>query len=344
MFCVECGKEGDLIGPLCPECYSRKHVRVTLPEFIDVTVCAHCSSFLMGDRWAEMNSIKDAAEHLLRASLSIPEGLELTAFDIGLQERDERTFEATAEAELAAGEHRFQRRLTSTVRVRRASCSECSKQKGSYFEAILQVRGDDRILDAAGVEEIHRLVNLRMEALRADAREIFISRAERVKGGLDFYISTTQSARIVARELQERYSAAYGESPSLWGRRGGQELHRVTFLVRFPSFREGDIITCGSKDFLMRGTAKGAFRCIDLRTGEELRMKHKDLEGCTLTGSKSSILDAVVLVDGDAELQLLDPETMTPVDVLKPKGFVRTGNTVRLVKTNLGEYALSDDW
>ena len=281
-----------------------------LPEFTDVTVCAHCSSFLIGERWMEMNSVKDAADNLLRSSLSTPEGVAVAAFDVALDEKDERTFEATVTLELVVGGHQFQRQLMSTVRVRRASCTECSKQKGSYFEAIIQVRGDSRALDADGMEGIQRIVHARIDAIRADAREVFISRAERVKGGLDFYISTIQSARIVARELQELYSAEYGESPSLWGRKGGQEVHRVTFLVRLPSFRPGDIITCGSKDYLVRGMAKGAIRCLELRTGEEQRMKHKDLEGCTLACTASSIVNAVVLVDTDTELQLLDPETI----------------------------------
>ncbi|UCE91993.1 MAG: hypothetical protein JSV90_02310 [Methanobacteriota archaeon] len=344
MFCVECGNEGPLIGPLCPDCYSKKHVKATLPEFIDVTVCAHCSSFLIGERWVEMNSIKDAAEHMLRASLATPEGLEVTGVDVKLDEMDDRTFRAAVSADLAAGEHRFRRELSATVRVKQASCNECSKQKGSYFEAIIQVRGDGRALDAVGVEEIQRQVVARVAAIRTGAREVFISRTERVKGGLDFYLSTIQSARIVARELQELYTAEYGESPSLWGRRGGQEVHRVTFLVRLPPFREGDVITCGAKDYLVRGMAKGAVRCLDLRTGEEQRMKHKALEGCALACAGPDIATAVVLVDGDSELQLLDPDTMTPVDVVKPKGFVLKGDNVRLVRTNLGKYALSDDW
>lgn len=344
MFCVECGKEGDLIGPLCPECYSKKHVRATLPEFVDVTVCAHCSSFLIGDKWVETDSLKDAAERLLRSSLDVPAGIDVAWFDVRLDEKDERTFEATVSADLDAEGHVFRRELTATVRVKRASCTECSKQKGSYFEAIIQVRGDNRTLDAAGLEEVQKHVVARVEAIRADAREVFISRMERVKGGLDFYLSTIQSARIVARELQEMYTAEYGESPSLWGRRGGQDVHRVTFLVRLPHFRAGDVITCGSKDFLVRGMTKGAVRCLELRTGEEQRMKHKDLQTCTLACAGADVMSAVVLVDQDSELQLLDPDTMTPIDVVKPKGFVLRGSAVRLVKTNLGEYALSDDW
>ena len=344
MYCVECGKEGDLIGPLCLECYSKKHVKASLPEFIDVTLCAHCSSFLLGSRWVEMNSIKEAAEHMIGESLVAPDEISVSSFTTDLVERDERTFEAHVDAELTAEGHSFPRHLETTIRVKRASCTECSKQKGSYFEAIIQVRGDPRALDAPAMEDIQKLVNSRVEAMRADMRDIFVSRVERVKGGLDFYLSKIHSARIISRELQEMFCADYKESPSLWGRRGGQEVHRVTFLVRLMPFRPGDVVACGAREFLVRGMSKGAVRCLELSTGDEQQMKLKDLETCVLACTSSDVRDAVVLVDGDSELQLLDPDTMTPVDVVKPKGYVRKGNSARLVKTNLGMYVLSDDW
>jgi NMD protein affecting ribosome stability and mRNA decay len=49
-------------------------------------------------------------------------------------------------------------------------------------------------------------------------------------------------------------------------------------------------------------------------------------------------------MESDNEVQLLDPDTMAPLDLKKPKGFVRKGDQVRLVKTRLGAYALSDEW
>jgi len=55
-------------------------------------------------------------------------------------------------------------------------------------------------------------------------------------------------------------------------------------------------------------------------------------------------LKAVVLIDKDQELQVLDPETMSPLDVKKPVGFSRKGEQVRLVKTKVGAFVLSDSW
>jgi NMD protein affecting ribosome stability and mRNA decay len=70
----------------------------------------------------------------------------------------------------------------------------------------------------------------------------------------------------------------------------------------------------------------------------------RDLETCRVACQASGVKRAVVLMEGDSELQVLDPDTMAPVDVIKPKDFQRDGEQIRLVKTNLGTYALSDSW
>jgi hypothetical protein len=51
-----------------------------------------------------------------------------------------------------------------------------------------------------------------------------------------------------------------------------------------------------------------------------------------------------VLFESASELQVLDPDTMAQVDLRKPAGFSRTSDQVRLAKTRLGTYPLSDSW
>jgi nonsense-mediated mRNA decay protein 3 len=344
LFCVECGKEGELIGPLCLECHSKRHVHASLPEFVDVVFCAHCSSLQVGDEWEDIGSVKDAIEQSLLRAVTVPKGVSIQEFLVRLKEKDEKTFEATADVVLASHGHEFRRELIATARIRRGACKECSKQQGSYFEAILQVRGDDRTLNRDNEEEMRQQVLDKVKALRADSREVFVSKVERVRGGLDFYFSTARSARIVARWLQDLRCAEYKESTSLWGRREGREVYRVTFLIRLPSFGPGDVITHGSKDWFVKSMSKGLVRCIQLVSGEEQQMRLRDLEGCTVAGLSAEMVSAVVLMENDDEIQVLDPATMSPVDLRKPKGFVRSGDQVRVAKTNLGTYVLSDSW
>ena len=245
MFCVECGKECELIGPLCPECYSKKKVVVGLPQYIDVVQCSHCSSFLLDGRWAEAGSVKEAVEHAVERELQVPGGLHVEGTTVQLSEKDERTYEATVTVALTAQGHRFERELAATIRMKQGVCKECSKQKGSYYEAIIQLRGNDRSLPDEVEKATDRYVRKRIETMRANNREVFLTKVERVRGGVDFYVSIAQAARIVARELQDQHSAEFKESSSLWGLRDGRDVYRVTFLVRLPRFGAGDVIACG---------------------------------------------------------------------------------------------------
>jgi len=344
LFCVECGKEGELIGPLCLECHAKKHVHASIQEFVDVVFCAHCSSLKVGDKWEDVGSVKEAVERSLMRATTVPKDVSMEGFQVSLTEKDEKTYEAVMDAVLASHGHEFHRTLTATARIKRGVCGECSKQKGSYFEATLQLRGDARVLNRDNEDKTKQRVLDRVAALRANSREVFISKVERVRGGLDFYFSTAQAARIVARDLQNLRCAEYKESTSLWGRRDGRDMYRVTFLVRLPPFDQGDVISFDSKDWYVKSMSKGLVRCIQLASGEERHMRLRDLEGCTVSCPSANLQEAVVLMEGDAEIQVLDPVTMSPVDLRKPKGFARNGDKIRVVKTNLGTYVMSDGW
>ena len=344
MFCVECGKECELIGPLCPDCYSKKNVVAGLPQYIDVTQCSHCSSFLLDGRWTEAESVKEAVESAVERELQVPGGLQVEGTTVQLSQKDERTYEATVTVALTAQGHRFERELAATIRMKQGVCKECSKQKGSYYEAIIQLRGNDRALPDNVEKDTDRYVRERIEAMRANSRGVFLTKVERVRGGIDFYVSTAQAARIIAREMLDRHSAEFKESSSLWGRQDGRDVYRVTFLVRLPRFGAGDVISCGSEDYYVRSVSKGMVRCIALPHGDERGMKMRDMESCIVVCRAGEIRRAVVLIEGEGELQVLDPETMEAIDVVRPKGFERKGDQIRLARTNTGSHALSDSW
>ena len=252
--------------------------------------------------------------------------------------------EAKVDVMLSAHGHSFAREMGTIVRLKRGSCNECSKQQGKYYEAILQVRGPERTLPDATQRDIQRLVKDRVAAMRRNSREIFVSKVDSVKGGLDFYFGTIPAARTLAKELQDSFCAEFKESSSLWGRRDGKDIYRMTYLVRLPGFGKGDIVLHGGREYYVRGLSKGVVHGFDLVTGEERAIKIKDSDACALSMDKSRVLKALVISESARELQMLDPETNAPIEVKKPGGFSRKGEQVRLVKTKRGVYVLSDSW
>ena len=344
MFCVECGREDELIGSLCRECYSKKHSLVLLADHVDLTLCAHCSAMESKKGWEDVGSMREAVERAVEQALNLSKDARVTDMKVQISQKDERNFQADIDVLLSVEGKEFERKLGTIVRLKRGSCPECSKQQGRYYEAILQVRGPGRSLPERTEAEVERLVKGRVSSMRKSSREIFLSKIERVKGGLDFYFSTIPAARSIARELETSMCAEYKESSSLWGRRDGKEIYRMTFMVRFQGFAKGDVIEHDSELYYVAGMSRGMVRGIDLAKGEERAIRLKDSGECSLVRPSSEILKAVVVADAGDELQVLDPETMKTLDVRKPPGFSRKGEQVRLVKTKAGAFVLSDSW
>ncbi len=344
MFCVECGREGELIGALCRECYSKRHGTASLPEHVDVTLCAHCSSMQTAQGWVDVGSVKEASQAAIESALAVSEDAKVIDVSVQLEELDERNLEADVSVKLESSGVALERRLRTAVRLKRGACPECSKQQGRYYEAILQVRGPGKALGEDEKHEIDRLVRDRVASMRKASREVFLSKIGSVKGGLDFYFSTIPAAKGVARELQETFCAEYKESPSLWGRKDGKEVHRVTFLVRLPGYGRGDVVGFDSKAYYVKAMSRGVVRAVDLRTGEERALRPRTAGECTLEQPREKVPRAVVLSQKTGEIQVLDPDTMTVLDVRVAPGFERKGDQVRLAKTRFGVFALSDSW
>ena len=344
MFCVECGREGEIIESLCSECFAKKHLRVSIPDHVDLVMCSHCSSVLAKKGWTDISSVREAAELVFGESLSLSKGVRLVESSLQLSEKDERNLEARVRLLVSLEGKEFEKQLTTVLRIKYGSCKECSKQHGNYYEAILQVRGPERSLDDRTARTVEKLVKDRVASMRKGSREVFVSRIEEVRGGLDFYFSTTSAARSVARELQDSMCAEYKESSSLWGRRDGKEIYRVTFMIRFQGFAKGDVVEHGGRAVYVRAMSKGQVRTVDLVTGEVRSVRLKEPGTCSLLRHSRDIQKAVVLMESERELQVLDPETMKPMDLPKPPGFRRNGEHVRLAKTKLGTFVLSDSW
>ena len=49
MFCPRCGSEDqELYEGLCTSCFVKEAKIITIPQDLEVTICAHCSSLLKG--------------------------------------------------------------------------------------------------------------------------------------------------------------------------------------------------------------------------------------------------------------------------------------------------------
>src|SRR5881398_806670 len=239
MFCVECGAEGPVYEGLCANCFRKRHPIVAPVEFIDVPRCQSCGSYRLRSGWTKAD--RDLViPQLLREAMPPLAPYERLSFTHVAREEDANNLSVRVKA---AG--RFQE-LTAVqdfqvrIRIKPSLCDSCQKQRGRYYEGILQVRGEDRELTPREMGSVRTFVTARVD--RSEGAATFVSRIEEVHGGLDFYVSSNALAKGLARDIAGSFGGTVSASPKLFGQKQGKEVYRVTALVRLAAFQKGDVV------------------------------------------------------------------------------------------------------
>ncbi|MBI5000077.1 MAG: hypothetical protein HZB92_00905 [Euryarchaeota archaeon] len=324
MFCVECGKATDG-AKLCRECAMNKREPVSVPPLLSLPICAKCGSFVVGGKWKE-TSPEDAIWHLVESKLS-PQGGKM---DLRLEQADGRNWNAgvtvTRRIEGAECRDEAKTRVSLSNRV----CDRCSRQSGSYFEAILQVRADRRDPTQAELDGAADLVDRKAFDLRE--KGVFITRLEEVRGGIDIYLSSKEFARQMAKNIAESTGGTTSASPQLFGQKDGKEVYRVTHVVKFAAYWPGCFLLHRGRIYQLRTMGRKSLGVKALDTWEEISLPAKEIIEAKVLGGDELVREAVIVSEGGRELQILDPATNKTVDILKPQGWVRTGETTLLLK------------
>lgn len=236
-FCVVCGAtDRPLEEGVCAPCAAERTVLLRARRHGAVVLCPHC-----GAREARGHWVRAGASRLLTAEDLAP-FLDVHP-EAGIRRaRWEEVATSANQRELRGSFHVVFRGVARdvevplTVQVVARSCPDCSRKSGRYYTAIIQLRGP-----ADGGTEKPRALRDRLERnwgrllreARADWRKALSWQEERPEGW-DCFFTETLPARAIAKLAKQRFGASVKESASLFGRRHGQEVYRVTFCLRFP--------------------------------------------------------------------------------------------------------------
>src|SRR5467141_4423013 len=275
MFCVECGAEGPVYEGLCANCFRKRHPVVHPVDTLDLARCESCGSFRLRSGWSKVD--RDLAlPQLLREAMPPLPPYKRVGFTQVAREEDANNLAVTVKAVGRFRDLAPVQDFHLRVRIKPSICDSCQKQRGRYYEGILQVRGEDRELAPREVRDVRTFVAGRVD--RSDDAKAFISRIEEVHGGLDFYLSKNSLAKKLAREVAGAFGGTVSASPKLFGQKEGKEVYRVTALVRLAAFQKGDVVR--HKGSLAEVTSIRPFVVLrDLVTGERRRFKPKDVRG-----------------------------------------------------------------
>lgn len=328
IFCVKCGKETEsLIDGLCMDCYSKKGGFLGIKrKRIIIDVCSSCGVFKYKGRWLK-GELEEAMKMAVVDNLIPSENISWKEPMISFNRKGRTLYEVTIDLEGKIGGSSIRERVNAEILINKLNCPTCSKKAGKYYEAIIQIRDIERD-EIGGIEDFLRK---KIDEMGDEGRGVFITDMRMTEKGLDIYMSDKKVAHSLIYKLKNEFGGEVKESPKLFGIKDGIRQYRMTYLLRIPKYREGDIIIKDGRLFYIFRYSANGIKVIDLRNWKERDFRHREISSCKVLEKGTFIKEAVVVSRRGREIQILDPDNYKTLDVILPEDL-KIGETVRIVK------------
>ncbi len=272
-FCPRCGKKTDeLFDSLCKDCFKQGILLIEADKLeLSLSVCKNCGGYFKGN---ERTSIEEVVEDSVKREIRKKYGYGCEVEIKGLRKEGERRASVflVAKAEVKGVE--IAERGEIAVILKREMCERCSRIAGGYYAGIVQIRAEGRI------PTDDELVMAEKIAYSSLGESDFVSKEMMLKEGLDIYVSSMECGRRISRAIVKKLGGAFSESQKLYGRKDGRNIYRVSFSVRLPGFKEGDIVEVDDKVISVEHVIEGkGIEGRDINTGENMFLSKKELKG-----------------------------------------------------------------
>lgn len=341
--CPRCGRECNrLFNSVCRDCFFETFKLIELPHVLHVRICSTCGAHFHRGRWENIGNIEYVVLKAVENILFIHN--EAGDVEIYLEPREitPYTYKVRAEVDAMIKEEPVHAEAETEVRIQRTACDMCSRESGGYFEAIIQIRAAGRFPTEEEKRRCMAIARETMESMRKKGdRLAFISDVLEQKEGIDFYMGSMNASRQVCRLITSELGGSFSESPTLVGMKDGKNLYRITFSLRLPEFKPGDVVRFRGKIIQIKSSGKKV-NGISLEDGSRFISTPEELKGAEKVGNmRDTVLTVLVSIEDNAIL-VLDPETYETVAIKKPMSFnTEAGSEIPVLKTSYGIFALS---
>ncbi|TFG55883.1 MAG: hypothetical protein E4H30_06075 [Methanomassiliicoccus sp.] len=342
-FCVKCGADGPTYRSLCESCFMEGKVFTVLPDHVDVFNCGHCDDYLLDGKWATVKTKEEVSERATELALKVIKDAQVLNVALHAEKIDEANYQVNMTIGLSIEGLEVDEGRKTIVRFKNTSCPRCNKLMGNYYEGTLQVRTRDRKMPEDLREEIMDRILKMMDEHMKDNRELFISKITRLttsQGGIDVILSSSVVGRTMAHHLADQYAAEVKETAKLVTQKQGKDLYRVTFVVRLPAYRFGDLVEYEKKLYLVGALRSNTTKLTNMKTTQGVMVSNSDMISAKVVGRKEDLIEAVILTETDREVQVMHPTSFKVFDLKKPPKFERKGDTVKVFQYNEEFYLL----
>jgi len=330
-ICPRCGNPSE--EGLCGPCRLHEIEWVSVSPRVETILCTTCGSRKVGSTWSDQHMEKeDLARSLVIDGISFHPDVLDHAMEISI--RDISSNRSKAYLTLSGTCYGIPVEDTFQVLIvwGKEQCDRCCRISGSYYEGIIQVRGEGRRLTEW---ESRRAAEIAWQAEDAAQqggdRLSFVSSIDSSKDGIDIIVSSLGIGQSIVTDISSYFGARSTSHPKLVGEKEGKRLYRVTWSVRLPRIVRGDVVSLKNDYYLVSGS-----------DGTTLRTKHllsqqprsfRDEEAVQLIGNIRDAEEAMVTYHEGDTIGILDPKTNLPLEIPSPKGcHTQAGGAVTILR------------
>ena len=164
MFCLLCNSEEKLYDGLCKECFLKEFELVEVPEYATFTVCSHCGATLKHDKWVQTGYYDDEIiNDAIQKDIEINPKLLNPVIETQITNNRGTVYDCILHVSGNIIGEPIEKKYPIEVKVEKGVCSDCSKFYSGYYEAVIQLRADDRKLEESEIERL-RMENKQLKA------------------------------------------------------------------------------------------------------------------------------------------------------------------------------------
>lgn len=319
MFCPKCGETDEkLIEGVCKSCFLEELVLAEIPDEIEITICAHCESRLVSGKWRELElSDEEIILNTLNKHIKLNENAKNVEISVETLLARGSNIECIVHVKANVLDEIVQQDYKINVKIIRTVCPECSKFTSGYYEAVIQLRADNRVLDEEEIVTVDAIIAGNVNKISRTNKMAYISERAVLKEGIDYYVGAYKVAKRLASNLKDHFGGEIKESPRLMGRdkSTGKDLHRVWISFRIPYFRIGDFIKYGNILGQVIGIDGKKVLLKDLISFNQISVQWRDYDKIETVAKKEDIKETTVTAKTPSSIQILHPVSYEPLDI-----------------------------
>lgn len=216
----------------CEECLRTQTPLIADVKPVTLTHCTTCDRIKVRGSWQPTKEF----DFFLKPHITFAKNAIIThvEFPTPIIEPDAKEFvlPVLVEGTISRNIEPYHEEYEIPVAIAREACDRCALAKSTYFEGFLQLRNPkDHV-----IEYIERAVQKQPD--------VFITKAEDVRGGIDFWFTDQKYLQPFVHELKKKFGGTVKTVSKLhtYDHQRSKKVYRLTCLLRLPSFDRGDVI------------------------------------------------------------------------------------------------------